>query len=86
MNYLKSKQKTLNKSNVCFSIFNDAFEQEFAHTKQTFTYSKKLWNMFKVNNKETTRRLKTPERRHLRRSSVFILDFEQISHLFLVFL
>ena len=65
MNYLKSKQKTLNKSNVCFSIFNDAFEQEFAHTKQTFTYSKKLWNMFKVNNKETTRRLKTPERRHL---------------------
>ena len=35
--------------------------------------------MSKVNNKET-------ERRHRRRSGVFIVNFEHISHLFLVFL
>ena len=35
--------------------------------------------MFKVNNK-------TPERRHWRRSDVFIVNFEYISHFFLVFL
>ena len=33
--------------------------------------------MFKVNNE-------TPERRHSRRSSVFLVDFEHISRLFLV--
>ena len=36
--------------------------------------------MFKINNK------KTPERRHCRRSRVFIVNFKHISHLFLVFL
>ena len=35
--------------------------------------------MFKVNNK-------TPERRQCCRSDVFIVNFEDISHLFLVFL
>ena len=35
--------------------------------------------MFKVNNK-------TPDRRHWRRSGVFIVNFEHISHLSLVFL
>ena len=30
-------------------------------------------------------RIKTPERRNLRRSGVFIVDFEHISHLFLMF-
>ena len=30
--------------------------------------------------------MKTPERRHLRRSTVFIVNFEHISHLLLVFL
>ena len=33
--------------------------------------------------KNTT--IKTPERRHWRRSDVFIVNFEHISHLFLVF-
>ena len=37
------------------------------------------WNMFKVNNKN-------PRRRHWRCSGVFIISFELISHLFLVFL
>ena len=50
--------------------------------------------MFKVNNRNTrTRReicselsMKAPERRHWRRPGVFIVNFEHISHLVLVFL
>ena len=50
--------------------------------------------MFKVNNSNTRARceicakltIKTPERRHWRRSGVFIANFEHISHLVLVFL
>ena len=42
--------------------------------------------MFKVNNKDTNLTIKTPERRHERRSDVFIVNFEHISHLVLVFL
>ena len=50
--------------------------------------------MFKVNNRNTRRRceiclkltIKTPERRHWRRSGVFIVNFKHISHLLLVFL
>ena len=50
--------------------------------------------MFKVNSRNSrTRseicsklRIKTPERRHWRLSSVFIVNFEHISHLVLVFL
>ena len=50
--------------------------------------------MFKVNNRNTRTRceicskltIKTPERRHWRRSGVFIVNFEHISHLVLVFL
>ena len=30
--------------------------------------------------------IKTPERRHLRRSGVFMVNFEHISYIFLVFL
>ena len=49
---------------------------------------------FKVNNRKTRRRcsicsklkIKIPERRQWRRSGVFIDNFEQISHLVLVFL
>ena len=39
--------------------------------------------MLKVNNKDTRM---TPERRQLRRSAVFIVNFERISNLVLVFL
>ena len=50
--------------------------------------------MFKVNNGSTRTRceicskltIKTPERRKWRRSGVFIVNFEHISHLVLVFL
>ena len=50
--------------------------------------------MFKVNNRNTRisweicskLTMKTPERLHWRRSSVFIINFEHISHLALVFL
>ena len=50
--------------------------------------------MFKVKNRNTRSRceicskltLKTPERHHWRRSGVFIVNFEHISHLVLVFL
>ena len=50
--------------------------------------------MFKVNNRNTRAgceicsklTIKTPGRRHWRRSGVFIVNFEHISHLVLVFL
>ena len=50
--------------------------------------------MFKVNNRNTRTRceicskltIKTPERRQWRRSGVFIVNFEHISYLALVFL
>ena len=51
-------------------------------------------NLFKVNNWSTRKRckiyskltIKTPERRHWRRSGVLVVNFKYISHLFLVFL
>ena len=51
-------------------------------------------NLFKVNNRNTRTRskicskltIKIPERRHWRRSGTFIVNFEHISHLVLVFL
>ena len=50
--------------------------------------------MFKVNNRKSRARyevcskltIKTPHRRQWRRSGVFIVNFEHISHLVLVFL
>ena len=50
--------------------------------------------LFKVNNRKTSTRreicskltIKTPERRQWRRSSVFIVNFEHISHLVPMFL
>ena len=50
--------------------------------------------MFKVSNRNTRTRseicskltIKTPEQRHWRRSGVFIVNFEHISHLALLFL
>ena len=50
--------------------------------------------LFKINNRNIRKKceiclkltIKTPERLHWRRSCVFIVNFEHISHLFLVFL
>ena len=50
--------------------------------------------MFKVNNRNTRTRceicskltIKTPEQRYKRRSGVFIINFEHISHIALMFL
>ena len=50
--------------------------------------------LLKVNNRNTRTRceicsksaIKTPKRRHWRRSGVFIVNFEHISHLALVFI
>ena len=50
--------------------------------------------MFKVNNRNTRTwckicselTIKTPERHHWRRSGIFIVNFERISHRVLVFL
>ena len=50
--------------------------------------------MFIVNNRNTRRRceicseltIMTPERRHWRRPGIFVVNFEHISHLVLVFL
>ena len=50
-------------------------------------------NLIIVNNRNTRKRyeicskltLKTPQQRHCRRSGVFIVNFERISHLFLAF-
>ena len=51
-------------------------------------------DLFKVNNRNTKTKckicskltIKTPKRRHRHRSGVFIVNFEHISHLALVFL
>ena len=56
--------------------------------------SVKLIYLFKVNNRNIRKRceicsnitLRTPERHQWRRSSVFIVNFQYISHLFLAFL
>ena len=67
--------------------------------KLSFSVSMFLWwfggqvSMLKVNDKNTRARceicslltMKTPERRHWRRSGVFTVNFEHISHLVLVF-
>ena len=65
-------------------IFHDTFE---THNPAN------IW-LFKVNNRNTRKRcevcskltVKTPERRHWRRSGVFIVNFNHISHFFLEFL
>ena len=48
-------------------------------SKLTIETLEQMWNMFKANNKDT-------ERRHWRSSGVFIVNFEHITHLVLVFL
>ena len=46
---------------------------------QQWNHKKMVWNMFKVNNKDT-------RRRHCRHSGVSTVNFEHLSHLFLAYL
>ena len=78
----------------------DEFENLMYNPKKTLTTSIRLLHfpvgiyLLKVNNRNTRTRceicskltIKTPERRHWRRSGVFIVNFEHISHLVPVFL
>ena len=68
---------------------------QHVHQVTVFIASRKFYQvaiyMFKVNNKNTRARcekltIKTLERRHWGRYSVFIVNFEHILHLVLVFL
>ena len=78
-------------------FLNEQPGHSFTKTKQMnyFNSSFPAGNyMFKVNTINTRARyeirskltIKTPERRHWRRSGVFIVNFELISHLFLMLL
>ena len=63
---------------------------QHVHQVTVFIASRKFY-MFKVNNKNTRARcekltIKTLERRHWGRYSIFIVNFEHILHLVLVFL
>ena len=55
-------------------------------TKLTFTYSKSTIETRKRCEICSELTIKTPERRHWCRSSVFIVNFEHISHFFVMFL
>ena len=73
------------------SFFNKKADIVFRILIQNFLAN---FYLFKVNNKDTSKTckicskltMKTPEQRHWRRSVVFIVNFEHILHLFLVFL
>ena len=72
-------------NNIYYMQHNDSFDFD-SNTAGIY--------LFKVNNRNTRTRceicskltINTPERRHWRRSGVFIVNFEHISHLVLVFL
>ena len=56
----------------------------------SWTYPTNIY-LLKVHNRNTRKKcskltIKTPERRQSRRSGVFVVNFEHISHLFLMFL
>ena len=71
-----------------FTSFSSVFIVDF---KYVFVYW--VYCMFKGNNRNTRTRceicskltIKTPERRYWRRSGVFIVNFEHVSHLLLIF-
>ena len=67
--------------------YEETITQLTSQSQQKKSY-KKVWSMFKVNDKNTRtlELIKTPERRHWRLSGVFIVNFEHISHLSVVFL
>ena len=76
-----------------FYIIQHVLQDNIPALKLMGTFPVKIY-LLKVNNRDTTKRckisskliIKTPERRHWRRSNVFIVNFEHNSHLFLTFL
>ena len=82
-------------SSVKAKIFHGIAEVRMMHNLDAFLhYCPAGIYLLKVNNRNTRTRceicskltIKIPERRHKRRSGVFIVNFEHISHLVLVFL
>ena len=63
--------KTFYKTQVAFSTF---FPAGIYFFKVGNGNTRTMWNLFKVNNKDT------PDRRHWRRSGVFVVNFEQTSN------
>ena len=59
-------------------------KQTYPATKYILKVSNR--NCRKIYEKCSKSTIKTPKRRQLRRSGIFIVNFEHISHLFLVFL
>ena len=58
-----------------FHIFSyHALTQDLLDQSQRWKHQDNLWNLFKVDNK-------TPERRHWQCFGVFLVDFEQTSHI-----
>ena len=80
--------------NVTFGWYNTFRKNVTISTSSTNAEFPAGNYIFKINNKNTRTRceicsnltLNTPERRKWRRSGVFIVNFEHISHLVLVFL
>ena len=58
---------------------NDLPNRNLLVQSQQWKHQNDMWNLWKVNKK-------TAEQRHWRRSDVFIVNFEQISHILQVFL
>ena len=84
--------------NITIIETNDIYQNLLLLLKVLRYLPANIFNLFKVNNRNTRKRceihveicskstIKTSERRHWRRSGVFTVSFEHISHLFLVFL
>ena len=80
----------------CKKIYVETFSRVFAIPQKVLQMplNPANINLFKVNKRNTRKRreiylkliIKTPERRHWSHSGVFIVNFKNISHLFLVFL
>ena len=77
-----------------WSYWDHKVEQALDHSKSFHLIFPANNYLFKVNNREARKKceicsevtIKTPEWRHWRHSGVFIVNFEHISYLFLVFL
>ena len=75
-------------------VFQEETDYLYRHSRDSTKANPTGNYMFKVNNRNTRKRckicskltIKTPERSHCRRAGAFIINFEQISYLFLVFL